>query len=49
VRDTFNRGVGIRAKFTAMKVLRQCPLVRLINVGWRGGKTFGCEEGRDEW
>jgi hypothetical protein len=38
----------VRAKFTAMKVPRQCPLVLLIKVGWRGGKTFGCEEGIDE-
>jgi hypothetical protein len=30
-----------------MKVSRQCPLV-LVKVGWRGGKTFGSEEGRDE-
>jgi hypothetical protein len=40
--------MGGRAKFTAMKVPRQCPLVLLVKVGWRGGKTFGCEEGRDE-
>jgi hypothetical protein len=39
---------GGRAKFTAMKVPRQCPLVLLIKVGWRGGKTFDCEERRDE-
>jgi len=31
-----------------MKVPRQCPLVLLVKVGWRVGKTFGCEEGRDE-
>jgi hypothetical protein len=31
-----------------MKVPRQCPLVLLVKVGWRGGKTFGCEEGIDE-
>jgi hypothetical protein len=31
-----------------MKVPRQCPLVLLVKVGWRGGKTFGSEEGRDE-
>jgi hypothetical protein len=31
-----------------MKVTRQCPLVLLVKVGWRGGKTFGCEEGIDE-
>jgi hypothetical protein len=36
---------GGRAKFTAVKVPRQCPLVLLVKVGWRGGKTFGCEEG----
>jgi hypothetical protein len=35
------------AKFTTMKVPRQYPLVLLVKVGWRGGKTFGCE-GRDE-
>jgi hypothetical protein len=29
-------------------VPRQCPLVLLLNVGWRDGKTFGCEEGRDK-
>jgi hypothetical protein len=38
----------VRAKFTSMKVPRQCPLVLLVKVGWRGGKTFGCEEGIDE-
>jgi hypothetical protein len=37
--------MGGRAKFTAMKVPMQCPLV-LVKVGWRG-MTFGCE-GRDE-
>jgi hypothetical protein len=31
-----------------MEVPRQCPLVLLVKVGLRGGKTFGCEEGRDE-
>jgi hypothetical protein len=31
-----------------MKVPRQCPLVLLVKVDWRGGKTFGCEEGIDE-
>jgi hypothetical protein len=31
-----------------MKVLRQCPLVLLVKVGWRGGKTFSFEEDRDE-
>jgi hypothetical protein len=44
---TFKMG-RVRAKFTAMKVPRQCPLVLLIKVGWRGGKTFGCEEGIGE-
>jgi hypothetical protein len=38
----------VTAKFTAIKVPRQCPLVLLVKVGWRGGKTFGCEEGTDE-
>jgi hypothetical protein len=32
----------------AMKVPKQCPLVLLVKVGWRGGKTFGREEGIDE-
>jgi hypothetical protein len=36
------------AKFTAMKVPRQCPFVLLVKVGWRGGKTIGSDEGRDE-
>jgi hypothetical protein len=46
VRDTtFHR--GNRAKFTAMKDPRQCPLDLLVKVIWRGGKTFRCEEGRD--
>jgi hypothetical protein len=31
-----------------MKVPRQCPLALLLKVGWRGGKTFGCEEGIDQ-
>jgi hypothetical protein len=30
-----------------MKVSMQCPLALLVKVGWRGGKTFDCEEGRD--
>jgi hypothetical protein len=30
-----------------MKDPRQCLLVLLVKVGWRGGKTFG-SEGRDE-
>jgi hypothetical protein len=34
--------------FTDKKVPRQRPLVILVNVGWRGGKTFCCEECRDE-
>jgi hypothetical protein len=46
--DTTFNGGGDRAKFTAMKVPRQCPLVLLVKVGWTGGKTSGCEEGRDE-
>jgi hypothetical protein len=47
VRDTtFSRGK--RDKFTATKVPRQWPLVLLVNVGWRRGKMFGSEEGRDE-
>jgi hypothetical protein len=25
----------------AIKVHRQCPLVLLVKVDWRGGKTFG--------
>jgi hypothetical protein len=31
-----------------MKVPRQCPLVLVVKMGWRIGKTFGCEEGIDE-
>jgi hypothetical protein len=31
-----------------MNVPRQCTLVLLIKVGWREGKMFGSEEGRDE-
>jgi hypothetical protein len=31
-----------------MNVPRQCPLVLLVKVGWKGGKTLGCEEGIDE-
>jgi hypothetical protein len=27
-----------------MKIPRQCPLVLIVKVGWRGGKMFGCEE-----
>jgi hypothetical protein len=38
---------GGRDKFTAMKVPRQCPLVVLVNVDWRGGKVFGSGEGRE--
>jgi hypothetical protein len=37
-----------RAKFTAKKVPRQCPLVLLVKVGWRRCKTFPYEEGIDE-
>jgi hypothetical protein len=40
--------LGGRAKFTAKKVAMQCPLVLLVKVGWRGGKTVGCEESIDE-
>jgi hypothetical protein len=45
--DTTFKFVG-EAKFTAMKVPRQCQLVLFVKVGWRRGKTFDCEEGRDE-
>jgi hypothetical protein len=31
-----------------MTVPRQCTLVLLVKVGWRGDKTFGCEEAIDE-
>jgi hypothetical protein len=34
--------------FMAMKVPRQCLLVLLVKVGWRGDNTFGCEEDIDE-
>jgi hypothetical protein len=41
VKDTtFNRR-GKEAKFAAMKVPRQCPLVLLVKVSWIGAKTFG--------
>jgi hypothetical protein len=26
----------------------QCPLVVVVKVGWKGDKTFGSKEGRDE-
>jgi hypothetical protein len=32
----------------AVKVPRQCQLILLVKLGWRGGKMFGCEEERDE-
>jgi hypothetical protein len=32
---------GGEAKFAAMTVPRQCPLVLLVKVIWIGGKTFG--------
>jgi hypothetical protein len=38
----------VRGKFRVMKVPRQCPLVLLVKVDWRGGKAFGCEEGIDQ-
>jgi hypothetical protein len=47
VRD-INLTGGNRAKFTALKVPRQCPLVLLVKEGWRGGKTFGSEGREDE-
>jgi hypothetical protein len=34
-------------KFTTTKVLRQCPLVLQVKVGWRGSKTVGSGEGRE--
>jgi hypothetical protein len=34
--------------FTAMQVPRQCPVVLLVKVVWRGGKMCGSEEGRYE-
>lgn len=40
--------MGKQVKFTAVKVLRQCLFVRLLKVGWRGGKTFGSGKGRGE-
>jgi hypothetical protein len=40
--------MGVGAKFTAMKIPRRCPLVLLVKLGWRGDKTFGCEEDIDE-
>jgi hypothetical protein len=47
VYTTFKKG-KVRDKFTAMNVPRQCPLVLLVKVGWRGGKTSGGEECIDE-
>jgi hypothetical protein len=47
-REREERESGERAKITAMKVPRQCPLVLLVKVGWGGGKAFDCEEGVDE-
>jgi hypothetical protein len=41
---TFNRENIV--KFTVMKVPRQCSFV--LVMGWRGGKNFGSEEGREE-
>jgi hypothetical protein len=32
----------------SVMVPRLCPLVLLFKVGWKGGKTFGNEEGRDK-
>jgi hypothetical protein len=31
-----------------MKAPKQCPLVLLVKVGWRGRKASGCEDGREE-
>jgi hypothetical protein len=31
-----------------MKVSRQRPFILLVKVGWRRGKTFYYEEGKDE-
>jgi hypothetical protein len=38
--------MGGRVKFTTVKVPTQCPLVLLVKVGLRGGKTFGSEESK---
>jgi hypothetical protein len=46
--ETLHLTRGNRAKFMATKVPRQCLLVFLVKVGWRGSKTFGDEEGRDK-
>jgi hypothetical protein len=35
-------------QFTALTVFRQCPLVLLVKVGWRGSKAFESGEGGDE-
>jgi hypothetical protein len=40
VRHYIQKG-RVRVKFMAVRVPRQCPLVLLVKVGWRGGKTFG--------
>lgn len=34
-------GGGDRAKYTAMKVPRQCKLVILVKIGLRGVNRFG--------
>jgi hypothetical protein len=39
---------GNTDKVKVMKVPRQCPFVLLVKVCWKGGKTFGSEEARDE-
>lgn len=31
-----------------MMVPRQCPLVLLLKVSWKGGKTFESRVGRDK-
>jgi hypothetical protein len=31
-----------------MMAPRQCPIILLVRVGRTEGKTFGCEEGKDE-
>jgi hypothetical protein len=44
--------VGLRngetAEFKATRVPRQCSLVLLVKVFWKGGKKFGSEQSSDE-
>lgn len=37
---------GGEGKIAALEVLRHCPFVLLIKVGWRQGRALGFEEGK---